>query len=57
MLFEETIAVYCETHTTHTHTHTVCGQNVGFNVYNRWYIQQPMGTEGLYVETMGLNIS
>jgi hypothetical protein len=28
MLFGETVAVYCESHT--EHTNTLCGQNVGF---------------------------
>jgi lipoate-protein ligase B len=28
MLFEETVAVYCENHT--EHTDTLCGQNVEF---------------------------
>jgi hypothetical protein len=32
MLFRETVAVYCENHT--EHTHTLCGQNAGF-----WYVK------------------
>jgi hypothetical protein len=32
MLFGETVAVYCETHT--EHTDTLCGQNAEF-----WYVK------------------
>jgi hypothetical protein len=32
MLFGDTVAVYCENHT--EHTHTLCGQNAEF-----WYVK------------------
>jgi hypothetical protein len=31
MLFEKTVAVYCENHT--KHTNTLCGQNVEFQYF------------------------
>jgi hypothetical protein len=39
MLFGETVAVYCESHT--EHTHTLCGQNAEF-VPHRKHITSPL---------------